>query len=212
MDEALSSRLSSGLTVDIKPPDFSTRCRILTHKARMEGLNLPPEVAEYIAERITGNVRHLESVLIHLIAKSSLLHRPLDLHLAEEVVAALHPELTQPRRPTIEEIQECVCRYFHLSRETLVSRSRKKSVYYPRQLAMYLCRQHTEATLKVIGKAFNRDHASVIHSLAVIQRKFKQDTTTRNHITFLESRILSGNPAHKWERDNGRSRRKGAMS
>jgi chromosomal replication initiator protein len=190
MEPSLRSRISCGLVVDIKPPDLITRCRILHQKARQEGVELPEPVVEYLAHKVTENVRQLESVLIHLLAKASLLHRPIDLELAEEVIRDLFHELSLPRKPTVQEIVECVCRYFRIEKESLVSRSRKKAVYYPRQVAMYLCRQHTDATLTAIGKAFRRNHASVIHSLAVMQRRCRVDSTARNQVAFLSEQLL----------------------
>jgi chromosomal replication initiator protein len=192
MDESLKSRITSGLVVDIKPPDLATRRRILEEKARREEVQLPDDVTEYLARRITGNVRQLESGLIHLMAKASLLRRPIDLELAREVARDLFHDLSLPKKPALEEIMDCVCRYFKLDRELFLSRSRKKAVYHPRHVAMYLCRQHTDATLTAIGRAFRRDHASVIHSLAVIQKKCVTDSTTRNQVGFLAEEILKG--------------------
>lgn len=191
MEESLRSRITSGLVVDIKPPDPDTRCRILQQKSRQEGVELPEDVTEYLAKRLTGNVRQLESGLIHLIAKASLLRRPIDLDLAREVTQDLLRDTSLPARLTIDQILECVCHHFKMDRELLLSRSRKRAVYYPRQVAMYLCRQHTDATLTAIGKAFHRDHASVIHSLAVIQKRCLADSTTRHQIAFLSQKILN---------------------
>jgi chromosomal replication initiator protein len=190
MADTLKSRLMSGLVVDIKPPDPQTRRRILKQKARQEGFELPDEVTEFLADRVNGNVRQLEGVVIHLMAKASLLHRPVDMDSAKEIIQDLFQDMSLPLKPTIRAIQECVCRYFQMEPETLISRSRKKAVYYPRQVAMYLCRNHTDATLAAIGKAFNRDHASVLHSLAVIQQRCKADAATRNQIAFLADELL----------------------
>jgi chromosomal replication initiator protein len=192
MEETLKSRVTSGLVVDIKPPDPETRCRILQQKARQEGVSLPDDVTEFLAKRLTGNVRQLESGLINLIAKASLLRRPIDLDLAREVTSTILRDNSFPAKPTIEQILECVCNYFKIEPEAIVSKSRKRSLYYPRQIAMYLCRKHTDATLTAIGKAFKRDHASVIHSLAVIQKKCVADATTRHQIAFLSERIMKG--------------------
>lgn len=190
MEESLRSRITSGLVVDIKPPDLDTRCRILQQKSKQEGVELPEEVTEYLARRFTDNVRQLESGLIHLLAKASLLKRPVDLELAREVTRDLLRDASLPGKPTIDQIVECVCHHFKIDRETLLSRSRKRAVHYPRQVAMYLCRQHTDATLTLIGKAFRRDHASVIHSLAVIQKRCLGDSTTRHQLAFLSQQIL----------------------
>jgi chromosomal replication initiator protein len=195
MEESLKSRLGSGLVVDIKPPGPATRRRMLQQKAKQEGVELTEEVTEYLAQRINGNVRDLESVVILLLAKSSILRRSLDLKLASEVFQELFRDHHLPATPSIGEIMECVCRYFRIERDVLLSRSRRKAVYHPRQVAMYLCRQHTEATLTAIGKAFRRDHASVIHSLAVIQRKCQADATTRNQVSFLAEQIRKGGQA-----------------
>lgn len=192
MEESLRSRISSGLVVDIKPPDLDTRCRILQQKSIQEGVQIPEEVTEYLARRFTDNVRQLESGLIQLIAKASLLRRPVDLELAREVTRDLLRDTSLPAKPTIEQIVDCVCHYFKIDRETLLSRSKKRAVYYPRQVAMYLCRQHTDATLSLIGKAFNRDHASVIHSLAMIQKRCLGDSTIRHQMAFLSQQILKG--------------------
>lgn len=190
MEESLRSRITSGLVVDIKPPDPDTRCRILQQKSRQEGVELPDDVTEFLAKRLTGNVRQLESGLIHLLAKASIQRRPIDLDLAREVTCDLLKDSSIPTRPTLEQVLECVCRYFKMDRELLLSRSRKRSVYYPRQVAMYLCRQHTDATLTAIGKAFRRNHASVIHSLAVMQKRCLSDSTTRHQVAFLSQKIL----------------------
>jgi chromosomal replication initiator protein len=190
MEESLKSRLGSGLVVDIKPPDPQTRRRILNQKAKQEGIELTEAVVDYLAQHIQGNVRDLESVIIHLLAKSSILGRPIDLKLASEVVHDLFQDVRLPKKPTIDEIIACVCRYFRIEREMLLSRSRRKAVYHPRQVAMYLCRQHTDATLTAIGKAFRRDHASVIHSLVVIQRKCQADANNRHQVAFLSDQIL----------------------
>jgi chromosomal replication initiator protein len=190
MEESLKSRLGSGLVVDIKRPDLQTRGRILSQKAKQEGIELTEAVVDYLAQHIQGNVRDLESVIIHLLAKSSILRRPIDLKLASEVVHDLFQDVRLPKKPTIDEIIDCVCRYFRTEKDVLLSRSRRKAVYHPRQVAMYLCRQHTDATLTAIGKAFHRDHASVIHSLVVIQRKCQTDANNRHQVAFLSDQIL----------------------
>lgn len=190
MEESLRSRITGGLVVDIKPPDPDTRCRILQQKSRQEGVELPDDVTEFLAKRLTGNVRQLESGLIHLLAKASIQRRRIDLDLAREVTCDLLKDSSIPTRPTLEQVLECVCRYFKMDRELLLSRSRKRAVHFPRQVAMYLCRQHTDATLTAIGKAFRRNHSSVIHSLAVMQKRCLSDSTTRHQVAFLSQKIL----------------------
>ena len=192
MDEGLKSRLSSGLMVNLDPPDPVTRCRILKEKAKREGVEVSEEVTEYLAQKIAGNVRQLESALIHLIAKASLMGKPMDLELAEVTIKELFIESVPQEKPTIEYIQKGVCDYFKMDLDVMLSRCRKKSVYYPRQIAMYLSREHTDSTLAIIGKAFKRDHASVVHSLSVIQRKRKTDAQTKHQLDYLREQIIDG--------------------
>lgn len=183
----LKSRLSCGLMVYIKPPDFKTRRNILLAKATQEGVSLPEDVLEYLAQSVEGSVRRLESALINLMAHGSLMKRPINIDLAKEIVKCIAEE--EEKIVTIEDVKECVKRYFHLPQEQLESKSRKRTITYPRQIAMYLCRTYTGKPLEAIGKAFNRDHASVIHSIATITRGMKEKTMIRNHVDYLSKRL-----------------------
>jgi len=187
MGEGLKSRLSCGLIVYIKPPDFKTRRNILLAKATQEGVRLPEDVLEYVAQSVEGSVRRLESVLINLMAQGSLLKRPIEMDLAKDIVKCIAEK--EEEVVTIDDVKKCVNRYFHLTIEQLESKSRKRSITYPRQIAMYLCRTYTGKPLESIGKAFNRDHASVIHSIATITKGMKENTMTRNHVDYLSKRL-----------------------
>jgi chromosomal replication initiator protein len=131
MDNALKSRILSGIIADIRPPDYETRFKILRRKARQQGAELPETILEFLAENITGNVRHLEGALMHLLAKASLLKRPIDVNLAAEVVNERVHETAKEKKPSILHIQKCVCRYFKIDLDTLTSKSRRSQSISP---------------------------------------------------------------------------------
>jgi chromosomal replication initiator protein len=187
MSDGLRSRLAGGLVVDIQPPDRETRHRILHHKAALEGVTLPEDVLALLASRISGSVRRLEGILINLVAKSSLLGRSIDLHLAQETIQSFQVEETQ--RVTIDAIQRLVADQYHIQIDQLISRSRRRSICYPRQMAMYLCRRFTSESLDTIGRAFHRDHASVIHSIAVIEKQIREKARVRREVGFLAQKL-----------------------
>ncbi len=187
MTDGLKSRLGGGLVVDIQPPDFETRRGILRHMAEFEGIALPDDVLNLLASQVGGNVRRLEGLLINLIAKSSLLSRPIELKLAQEVIGLFR--VTEGHNVTISSIQKVVARQYRIEVEQLSSRSRRKSICHPRQLAMYLCRKLTDESLDTIGKAFCRDHASVIHSIGVIERRMREKANLRREIDFLLEKL-----------------------
>jgi chromosomal replication initiator protein len=189
MGEGLKSRLSCGLMIYIKPPEIETRRNILLAKATREGVSLPENVLEHLAQNVEGSVRRLESALINLIAQGSLLKRPIDMDLAKEVVKCVAEK--KERIVTIDDVKECVSRYFHLQKDQLESKSRKRSIAYPRQIAMYLCRTYTGESLVAIGKAFNRNHASVIHSIASISKGMKEKAVFRGHVDYLSKKLTT---------------------
>ena len=173
--------------VDIQPPEVETRRRILHQKARLEGVPLPNDVVDLISSRMSGSIRRLEGLLVNLMAKSSLLSRPIDLELAGEVLRSF--QISESQNRTIDSIQKLVARQYHLDVGQMISRSRKRSICHPRQLAMYLCRAFTDESLDSIGRAFCRDHASVIHSIGVIERKLREKAKIRREVEFLTERL-----------------------
>jgi chromosomal replication initiator protein len=187
MNDSLKSRLGGGLVVDIQPPDVETRKRILRHKASRDGVTLSEEIVGLLASRISGSVRRLEGVLVNLVAKSSLLSRPIDLELAQEIIQSFQVE--ESHRMTLDAIQRVVASQYHLQIDQLISRSRRRSVCYPRQLAMYLCRKFTDHSLDSIGRVFGRDHASVIHSIGVIEKHMKERAVVRRDVDFLIQKL-----------------------
>jgi chromosomal replication initiator protein len=187
LEERLRSRFEWGLIADIQPPDLETKVAILKKKAENEGVPLPDNVAIYIAGKIKSNVRELEGSLIRLIAFASLTGREITLALAQDVLRNVlqHDE----RAVTIEGIQKFVSDYYQLKHGELKSRNNSKSIAMPRQVAMYLCKSLTNASLPEIGRSFGgKHHSTVIHSIRKIEDLRTRDGNFNTLInTFLES-------------------------
>ncbi len=170
LEERLRSRFEWGLIADIQPPDLETKVAILKKKAETEGVPLPDNVAIYIAGKIKSNIRELEGSLIRLIAYASLTGREISLPLAQDVLRNVLQH--DDRAVTIEGIQKYVSDYFGLKHGELKSRNNSKSIAMPRQIAMYLCKALTNASLPEIGKSFGgKHHSTVIHSIRKIENK-----------------------------------------
>jgi len=174
LEERLRSRFEWGLIADIQPPDLETKVAILKRKAEAEGVGLPDNVALFIAGKIKSNVRELEGSLIRLVAYASLTGREISLPLAQDVLRNVlqHDE----KAVTIEVIQKFVADYYQLKLAELKSRNNSKSVAMPRQIAMYLCKTLTNASLPEIGRSFGgKHHSTVIHSIKKIEGLRKRD-------------------------------------
>ena len=174
LEERLRSRFEWGLIADIGSPDLETKIAILKKKAEAEAVPLPDNVAIYIASKIKSNIRELEGSLIRLIAYASLTGQELTLSLAQEVLKNIidHDE----KAVTIEIIQKYVADYYNLKLVELKSRNNSKSVAKPRQIAMYLCKSLTHASLPEIGRSFGgKHHSTVIHSIRKVDDLRKKD-------------------------------------
>jgi chromosomal replication initiator protein len=175
LEERLRSRFEWGLTADIQAPDLETKIAILRKKADAEGVTLPDNVAIFIASRIKSNIRELEGSLIRLIAYSSLTGRTIDLSLTQEVLRDLLP--TEERSLNFDSIQKCVADHFRLKVSDLKAKNNAKSIALPRQIAMYLSKALTRASLPDIGKAFGgKHHSTVIHSVRKIDTLRRSDS------------------------------------
>ncbi len=175
LEERLRSRFEWGLIADIQQPDIETKVAILKKKAEAEIIPLPDNVAMYIASRIKSNIRELEGSLIRLIAYASLTGRSLSTELAQEVLRNVLDH--DDKAITIEQIQKFVAEYFQLKLADLKSRNNSKSVAMPRQVAMYLCKQLTHASLPEIGRSFGgKHHSTVIHSIKKVEDLRKKDS------------------------------------
>jgi len=174
LEERLRSRFEWGLTADIQSPDLETKVAILKKKAEAEAVPLPDNVAMYIAGKIKSNIRELEGSLIRLIAYASLTGQEISLPLAQEVLKSIldHDE----KAVTIDIIQKFVADYYNLRMADLKSRNNSKSVAKPRQIAMYLCKSLTHASLPEIGRSFGgKHHSTVIHSIRKVEDQRKKD-------------------------------------
>jgi chromosomal replication initiator protein len=187
LEERLRSRFEWGLIADIQPPDLETKAAILKKKAEAEAVPLPDNVAMYIAGKIKSNIRELEGSLIRLIAFASLTGQDISLPLAQEVLKNIldHEE----KAVTIESIQKYVADYFNLRMVDLRSRNNSKSIAMPRQIAMYLCKALTHASLPEIGRSFGgKHHSTVIHSIRKVEELRKRDNEFNSQIiNFLEN-------------------------
>ncbi len=189
LSDELRSRLSYGLISSIDPPNFRTRVRILQKKLGNYGCQMPEDVIHYLAGELTDDVRQLESGMKGVAAKSSLLGIPIDLNLAASVVKNI---VSQRKRITIDVIKKLVCKYYNISIEDVMSRSRKQNFVRPRQIAMYLSRHYTDAPLQSIGKSFNRYHATALHSINCIERGIKQNSSIHKQVGFFRTKLESG--------------------
>jgi chromosomal replication initiator protein len=198
LEERLLERFQSGLIAELKPPDFATRLAILRKRVHHDGIALPDEGALHaIAHRITSNARTLEGALIRVVAYHSLTRRPIDAGLADEVLAGLYPApkaVARREPPTIDRIQELTCAAFEVSRDELLSAARSNRVAWARQVAMYLARRHTDATLPAIGERFGgRNHTTVMYACRKAGERLACDPAAQALVHDLERRL--GEPA-----------------
>jgi chromosomal replication initiator protein len=182
MIEKLKSCLSSGIISHIEPPNFRTRVRILQKKSVLNGYEIPMDVTHYMASELTENVRQLNSGLIGVATKSSLLGTPINLDLARSVLKNI---VRHQKDITIDAIKNLICKQYHLSIRDLLSRSRKQAIVRPRQIAIYLSRKYTDQPLQVIGKSFNRYHATALHSIHIVERELKENGSMKKQVEYL---------------------------
>ena len=184
IEERLRSRFEWGLIADIQPPDFETRVAILKKKAALERVRLGDDVAYMIAGRIKSNIRELEGSLTRMIAFCALTGREMSVDLAHEVLADLWGE--EEKIITIDQVQRKVCESFGVRLSDLKAKNRTKAVAFPRQIAMYLARQLTHASLAEVGRAFGgKDHTTVLHAVDKIQTLLQEDPKLRKTVDGL---------------------------
>ena len=182
-EDRMRSRFEWGLITDVQAPDLETRIAILRKKAQSERLQVPPEVMEYIASKVSSNIRELEGALIRVSAFASLNRSPLDMQLAQTVLRDLvdHDD-DNVISPT--DIINTTAQYFKLSVDDLYGSSRSQSVAGPRQIAMYLCRERTSLSLPKIGQLFgDRDHTTVMYAYKKINDQMKERRSLYNQVT-----------------------------
>jgi len=191
LEERLISRFEWGLTTDIQPPDFETRIAILRKKAQTENLNVPAEVIDFIAEKISSNIRQLEGALTKLVAFSTFNKKELSVSLAQNILKDIIP--LENKKISIDQIQKTITDYYTIKVNSLLSKKRNKDIVFARQVAIYLSRELTDLSLSSIGEAFGRrDHTTIIHSYTKIKNKIKKDKGFKNIIDNLTLEIKKG--------------------
>ncbi len=189
LEARLVSRFQWGLAADIQSPDFETRVAILKSKAATLKIDLPMPVIEFMAQHISKNIRRLEGALIKISSYAALTGKPLDLAIAEHLLKDVLMEEAQ-NRLNIEGIQKRVADHYQIRHSDMTSKRRPNAIAFPRQIAMYLCRQLTRHSLQEIGDAFGgRDHGTVIHAVKTVENMMEQDDSVSGSVDFLKSQL-----------------------
>lgn len=189
LEPRLRSQMMAGLVAEIEPPDAQVRREILRSKAASGGVRLPEDCLDRLVEAVRGSVRDLEGVLIQLVASSSLLGRPIDLELTEAALRKLFPSRREARRIDPKTVIETVARFFRTTPEALASRSRRRDVLVPRQLAMYLCRRYTDFPTAAIARAFGRRHSAVANAVRIVERGILERAPLRYQVEAISMRL-----------------------
>jgi len=190
VNERLITRFQWGLTADIQPPDLEMRIAILMKKSQDDGIMLPQDIIEFIASNVTSNIRELEGVLIGILARASLENRKIDFDLVKDVIRSVVGEVRT--HITIDEIQRVVCEHLSIDEDLIRAKTRKQEIVNARQIAMYLAKELTNASLKTIGLHFGgRDHSTVIHAYQTVEDMINTDPKQKQLIQHLKSILES---------------------
>ena len=186
LEDRLLSRFKWGLTTDLQTPDLETRIAIIQKKLQAEGVHIDDGVIEYLAHSINTNVRELEGVVVSLMAQASLNRREIDLDLAKSTLRNI--VVSDEKEINIDTVQELVADFYNTTIADLKSKSRKREIVYPRQVAMYLAKELTELSLKSIGYHFGgRDHSTVIHAVQLVNDLLKENPDTKEQVAKLKA-------------------------
>ncbi len=186
MEDRMLTRFKWGLVAEMEKPDVELRKNILRNKIRRDGLNIPENVIEYIAENTNESVRELEGIINSLLAQSILFKREIDMNLAERIVRKAVRNVNKPI--TIEGIISSVCSHFNLDESAVYTKTRKRDVVQVRQISMYLAKKHTDISASKIGQLIgNRDHATVLHACKIIKDLIEVDKSFKSEIEDIES-------------------------
>lgn len=189
IEERLRSRFEWGLIADLQPPDVETRIAILRKKSEDEGVKLPEDVIQFLSTTMKSNIRELEGSLVRLGAYASLTGQVISLDLARNVLKDIIGD--KKKVVAMDDIQEAVCAQFHVKLAELKSRRRSKTLVHPRQIAMYLCRELTDASYPEIGRQFGgKDHTTIIHACRQVTKAKETDTGLQTTIESLKEQIL----------------------
>jgi chromosomal replication initiator protein len=188
IEQRLLSRFKWGLTTDLQTPDYETRLAILKKKTHKDGLSMPQDVLEYIAENISTNVRELEGALISLLAQSTLNRKAITVDLAVDMINKIVKQ--NKHELTIDYIQKTVCEYFSIPPDSLQSKTRKREVVQARQIAMFFSKTLTKSSLASIGSQIgNKDHATVLHACKTVNNLMDTDKQFRIDVEEIEKRL-----------------------
>ncbi len=192
LEDRLKSRFEWGLIADISNPDYETRLAILRKKAQQDNILIDDIILSNIATKIDSNIRELEGVLNKMIAKASLTHSPLTMEMAEK---AINDIVSQKEKiVSVDYIQDVVAKYFNINPKDLKSSKRSNDLVYPRQIAMYLCRDLAQIQLAKIGESFGkRDHTTVMHACKKIENEIKENGNTKLIVESVKNIILNSN-------------------
>lgn len=190
LEDRLRTRFEWGLIADISNPDYETRMAILQKKVQLDGLIIDNEILSNIATKINTNIRELEGVLNRLVAMSTLKHQPFSIALSEEAIAdVVH---NKEKVLSIEYIQDVIAKYFNISVADLKGSRRSSDIVFPRQIAMYLCKNVAQASYPKIGQAFGkRDHSTVMHACEKIETDIKENTNTKLIVETVKNSLFS---------------------
>ncbi|MBH54355.1 MAG: chromosomal replication initiator protein DnaA [Opitutaceae bacterium] len=189
LESRLVSRFQWGLVSDMQAPDLETRVAILSNKANSLGMQLPEDVLQFIAEKVSRNIRRLEGALTRVASYNALMGKNVNLEVAEQLLGDILQEEAQ-NRITVEKIQKRVADYFNLRLSDMISRRRPANIAFPRQIAMYLSRILTSHPLQEIGESFGgRDHGTVIHACKTVENIMDQDESVRRSVEYLKSQL-----------------------
>jgi chromosomal replication initiator protein len=189
LEKRLVSRFEWGLVTEILAPDYETRLAILRKKLETLHVAVDSQILEFIAHRITSNIRRLEGALVRVASYTSLSGKPLDLPAVAHLLRDTLEQETQ-RLLSVETIQKMVAQHFDIRLADMTSKRRPQTVAFPRQVAMFMSRRHTNCSLVEIGEKFgNRDHGTVLHACRTIQRKLESDTALRQTLEFLDQQL-----------------------
>ena len=185
----LLSRLKWGLSVELQKPDFNTRLQMLKARSFREGVKLSDDVLHFLASRIKSNFRELEGALISLIANATLAHKEITVELAETITEKIVGE--QQTDITIDKVQKVVCDYFNITRDTLLSKTRKRQIVQARQIAMYMSRSLINCSLSTIGAEIGgKDHATVLHACTTVNDLMSTDKTFKQYVNDIEKMLV----------------------
>ena len=188
-EERLLSRLKWGLSVELQRPDFTTRLNMLKARAFREGVQLNEDVLHFLATRIKSNFRELEGALISLIANATLAHKEITVDLAEQITEKIVGE--QHNDVTIDKVQRVVCDYFNISRDELLSKTRKRQIVQARQIAMYMSRNLINCSLSTIGAEIGgKDHATVLHACTTVTDLMSTDKSFKQYVSDIEKMLV----------------------